>query len=224
MYWRFEKWLRFRESRLWAMVGVTGAVSACRRELFRPIPPGTLLDDVHWPLQVAMQGRRVIHDPRARAFDRLPPRTRDEFRRKVRTLAGNFQLLTLLPSALLPWCNPVWLQLLSHKLLRLVVPWALLGLLACNLLLAGGPLYAVLLGVQAAGYALAALGLVGPEFVRRWRPVAAAASFLVLNTAAWTAFWVWISGRGPRTWTRVRYDIPGRTTAAKAATAATAQV
>ena len=60
------------------------------------------------------------------AYDRLPERTQDEFRRKVRTLAGNLQLVSRLPAALLPWRNPVWLQLLSHKLARLVVPWALL--------------------------------------------------------------------------------------------------
>ena len=85
-----------------------------RRELFRPIPRGTILDDVYWPLQVAMQGYRVVHDERAAAFDRLPERTADEFRRKVRTLAGNFQLVARLPAVLLPWRNPVWLQFLSR--------------------------------------------------------------------------------------------------------------
>jgi poly-beta-1,6-N-acetyl-D-glucosamine synthase len=204
LYWRFEKWLRFRESRLWSMVGVTGAISACRRELFRPIPPGTLLDDVYWPLRVALEGYRVIHDPRARAFDRLPARASDEFRRKVRTLAGNFQLMTLLPSALLPWRNPVWFQLLSHKLLRLAAPWALLGLLACNLAIAGRPPYALLLGCQAVGYGLALADLLLPEGTRRFRPASAAASFLVLNAAAWVAFWAWVSGRATRTWTTVR--------------------
>jgi len=83
------------------MVGATGAISAVRRQLFRPIPPGTLLDDVYWPLQVCLQGYRVVHESRAVAFDRLPDRPWDEFRRKVRTLTGNFQLATLLPAALL---------------------------------------------------------------------------------------------------------------------------
>src|SRR5262249_16335831 len=93
VYWRYEKWLRSHESRLHSLIGVTGAISAVRRELFRPIPAGTLLDDVHWPLQVVMQGRRVIHEPNACAYDRLPNGPRNEFRRKVRTLCGNFQLL-----------------------------------------------------------------------------------------------------------------------------------
>ena len=99
LYWRFEKWLRRQESRLGSQVGVTGAISAVRRSLFRTIPPGTLLDDVYWPMYVVLQGYRVVHDERAKAFDRLPEDPRDEFRRKVRTLAGNFQLLTRLPAA-----------------------------------------------------------------------------------------------------------------------------
>lgn len=128
LYWGYEKWIRVQESRLHSTVGVTGAISAVRQELFRPIPAGTILDDVYWPLQVAMQGYRVVHDRQARAYDRLPERPGDEFRRKVRTLSGNFQLLTRLPAALLPWRNPVWFQFFSHKLLRLAVPWALLAL------------------------------------------------------------------------------------------------
>src|SRR5207237_4710179 len=139
LYWRFEKWLRCRESLVDSQVGVTGAIAAVRRELFRPVPAGTLLDDVYWPMQVAMQGYRVVHDARARAFDRLPDSPRDEFRRKVRTLAGNFQLAALLPASLSPWRNPVWVQWVSRKLLRLVAPWALLGLLA-SCIAGDGPL------------------------------------------------------------------------------------
>src|SRR5205085_1989176 len=125
LYWKLEKWLRRQESRVGAQVGVTGAICAVRRELFTPVPPGTILDDVYWPLGVVMRGYRVVHDSRALAYDRLPERVRDEFRRKVRTLAGNFQLAARLPAALLPWRNPIWGQFLSHKLARLVVPWAL---------------------------------------------------------------------------------------------------
>src|SRR5262249_42706594 len=152
------KWLRRQESLAGCQVGVTGAISACRRELFRPIPPGTLLDDVCWPLNVALQGRRVVHDSRAVAYDQLPDRTRDEFRRKVRTLSGNFQLAARLPRALLPWRNPVWVQWISHKLMRLIVPWALLALFVIPIFLDGW-FYRSLLIAQAAGYTLALAAL-----------------------------------------------------------------
>jgi glycosyltransferase involved in cell wall biosynthesis len=205
LYWRFEKWLRKTESRLGSQVGVTGAISAVRRALFpAAIPTGTLLDDVYWPLCVAMGGHRVVHDDRARAFDRLPDRPRDELRRKVRTLAGNFQLVTLLPASLLPWRNPVWLQWLSHKLLRLVVPWALLGLLVSNAFLLDDPLYLVLFVGQLACYGLALLGLT--PLGRRVKPLGAAASLMMLNAAAWLAFWVFLTGRSRQAWRKVNYQ------------------
>jgi biofilm PGA synthesis N-glycosyltransferase PgaC len=203
LYWRYEKMIRRLEGRLHSVVGATGAISAVRRELFRPIPAGTLLDDVYWPLGVAMQGFRVVHESRAVAYDRLPARTQDEFRRKVRTLAGNFQLLARQPAALLPWRNPVWAQLVSHKVLRLLVPWVLLALLVLGAVLPDG-LYRFTLVCQAAGYGLGLLGL-WPAFAARSRLASAAASFLVLNGAAWLAFWVWLTGRESSTWRKAAY-------------------
>jgi cellulose synthase/poly-beta-1,6-N-acetylglucosamine synthase-like glycosyltransferase len=204
-YWRYEKWIRKQESRVHSTVGVTGAVSAVRRELFRPIPRGVLLDDVYWPLRVAMQGYRVVHDGTARAYDRLPDRVQDEFRRKVRTLSGNFQLLFRLPAALVPWKNPIWFQFLSHKVSRLVVPWALLALLGLSVLL-DGVVYRVALWSQVAFY-LVALAGVWKGSALRFRLATAAASFLVLNTAAWLAFWVWATGRSSKSWSKVFYKV-----------------
>jgi cellulose synthase/poly-beta-1,6-N-acetylglucosamine synthase-like glycosyltransferase len=203
LYWHFEKWLRHQKSRVWSMVGATGAISAVRRELFQPIPPGTVLDDVYWPLRVALQGRRVL-DPRARAYDRLPERVRDEFRRKVRTLSGNFQLLARLPQALLPWRCPIWFAVLSHKALRLAAPWALLAILALSIALPGS-LYRGLFWAQVCGYAIGMAGVLCPELAR-WRPLAVAASFVVLNAAAWLAFWVWLSGRASCSWAKAEYQ------------------
>ncbi len=204
LYWRYEKWIRQQESRVHSTVGVTGAICAVRRELFRPIPAGTLLDDVYWPLQVAMQGYRIVVERAACAFDRLPERPRDEFRRKVRTLSGNFQLIARLPAALAPWRNPVWFPLVSHKLLRLLVPWALLIMLVCNLFLEG-PLYRVLLSVQVFGYVLGVCCLLCTALGARSRLASAAGSFLVLNSAAWLAFWVWLCGRADQSWQKVHY-------------------
>jgi cellulose synthase/poly-beta-1,6-N-acetylglucosamine synthase-like glycosyltransferase len=209
LYWRYEKWVRRQESKVHSTVGVTGAISAVRRKLFRPIPPGTILDDVYWPLIVAMQGFRVIHDDRARAYDRLPEKSRDEFRRKVRTLSGNFQLCALLPAALLPWRNPLWFQFISHKVFRLLVPWALMGFLASALVLRG-PLYSLLLGCQVAFYALALLsGWEGAVLGRR--VATAAGAFVLLNVAAWVAFWVWLSGKAVHSWHKVNYEVTAQT-------------
>lgn len=205
LYWRFEKWLRKQESRVWAQVGVTGAICGVRRSLFEPIPPGTILDDVSWPLRVAMTGDRVIHDDSASAFDRLPDQSSAEFRRKVRTLAGVFQLAASVPGALLPWRNPAWLFWASRKLMRLVCPWALLGLAVAPLAIGteGFRIFALL---EAIGYSIALLGMT--PVLARTRIGGAAASFAVLNAAAFVAFWVWISGRAGSTWRKTDYQAP----------------
>lgn len=203
LYWRFEKWLRRTESRIHSTVGITGAISAVRRELFTPIPPGTLLDDVYWPMCVVFQGYRVVHDERAHAYDHLPEKPRDEFRRKVRTLAGNFQLLTRLAWLLVPIANPVWVQFLSHKLFRLIVPWALLVVLGCSVMLPG-TLYALAFWGQVVCYGLALVGIWAGSRIPS-RLLSGAACFLVLNAAAFAAFWVWITGRAAQSWTKISY-------------------
>jgi len=156
LYWRYEKFLRSMESRIHSTVGATGALYAIRRELFAPIPVRAILDDVIVPMGAVLAGKRTVFEPRARAHDRVcPPEV--EFRRKVRTLAGNFQLLALMPELVRPWRNPVCVQFLSHKVGRLLVPHFLVLLLASNLMLREG-FYLVFLVGQCAFYLLAGAG------------------------------------------------------------------
>jgi hypothetical protein len=153
-----------------------------------------------------MQGYRVVHEKEAKAYDRLPGRAVDEFGRKVRTLSGNFQLLSRLPAALVPAKNPLWIQFVSHKLGRLLVPWALLGLLGTSVLLSGGALYRFAVLAQLAIYGVSLIGFAKTPRLRL--PLASTcASFVVLNAAAWAAFWVWITGRAGRSWKRIEYRV-----------------
>jgi biofilm PGA synthesis N-glycosyltransferase PgaC len=137
LYWKYEKQMRKLESRIWSTLGATGAIYAVRRALYRPLPADTILDDVLTPMRVVLAGYRVVFNEKARAFDRAAVDADAEARRKVRTLAGNYQILALEPALLLPWRNPVWLQYVSHKLGRLAVPYALVAIFVTSLVLAG---------------------------------------------------------------------------------------
>ena len=159
LYWRYEKQIRRDESAAGSVVGATGAIYAMRRSLWQPLPPDTILDDVLTPMRVVMAGYRVVFEERACAFDRTASDSNAEGRRKLRTLAGNYQLLWLEPRLLLPWCNPAWLQFVSHKVGRLLVPYALPLLFVLSFLLARhSPFYAALFAAQGAFYLLAAYG------------------------------------------------------------------
>jgi cellulose synthase/poly-beta-1,6-N-acetylglucosamine synthase-like glycosyltransferase len=204
LYWRLEKMLRVNESRWHSSIGVTGAVCAVRKSLFSRLPQGTVLDDVYWPMAVVLRGWRVVHEPHAVAYDQLPDEIHDEYRRKIRTLAGNFQLLSLMPNLMLPWKNPVWFQFLSHKVLRLLTPWLLLLAWGLSLALAGVSLYAVLFVGQTLSLLLGLLAW-NSRSIRRIRLLGIAAAVFGLNYAAWLAFWVWISGGAALTWKKVKY-------------------
>ena len=173
LYWKYEKQMRRLESRIWSTLGATGAIYAIRRALYRPLPADTILDDVLTPMRIVLAGYRVVFNEKALAFDRAASDADAEARRKVRTLAGNYQILALEPALLLPWRNPVWLQYLSHKDGRLVVPYAMLAALASSIVLASShPFYAVALAVQVLFYLLAGAGAL-LEFAGRPRESAA---------------------------------------------------
>jgi cellulose synthase/poly-beta-1,6-N-acetylglucosamine synthase-like glycosyltransferase len=192
LYWALEKRMREWESALGSMIGATGALYAVRRELVVSLPPATLLDDVYLPLEVVRQGKRAIFEPRARAFDHVVAAGR-EFRRKVRTLTGNYQLLRLSPW-LLSRQNPLRFEFVSHKLFRLWVPFALLGFLVSSLFLRGA-FYQLTLVLQCIFYGLAGVALLHPRLgvLRRLSDVSLA--FLVLNTAAAMALFYFLKGK-----------------------------
>ena len=193
LYWRIEKKIRELESASGSVAGATGAIYCERRALLDPLPEGTILDDVLLPMQVVRRGGRVIFDSRARAWDSPDLGESREFSRKVRTLSGNYQLLQLAPW-LLSSANAIRFEFISHKLSRLIVPFALLGLLIASIFLPG-PFYRVALGTQIAFYVLSLVALGGIEVGPLSRLADAARTFVVLNSAALMAFVNFVTGR-----------------------------
>ncbi|HXY05921.1 MAG TPA: glycosyltransferase family 2 protein [Burkholderiaceae bacterium] len=199
-YWRYEKFIRRSEAAVHSMVGATGALYALRRELFEPIPPQTLLDDVLIPMNVVLRGRRVVFESGAIAYDRPARDAAQEQVRKVRTLAGNFQLFGMHPRLLSPLRNPIFLQTLSHKVLRLVVPLAMVVLLASNVAMAWrSSLFRPLLALQLVAYGLPTLGLLSRR-LRQWRPVGLATAFLLLNWFVVLGFIEFLTNRDAHLW------------------------
>jgi poly-beta-1,6-N-acetyl-D-glucosamine synthase len=193
LYWRFEKWVRELEAASGSVVGATGALYAVRRELLVPVPAETILDDVYLPMQVARQGFRVVFEPRAKAWDSPNLGATREFARKVRTLSGNYQLLQLAPW-LLSSRNPLRFEFVSHKLLRLILPFALLALLMSTTFLQQ-PFYRFALLAQIVFYALSLVAMTRFKRGVVARAADAAFTFVVLNTAALFAFTNFVTGR-----------------------------
>ena len=198
-YWKMEKAIRYWEGAGGSTVGATGALYAVRRNLIPHLPAGLILDDVFIPMEVARRGARVIFEPRALAWDDLPLNPKQEFRRKVRTLFGNYQLLRISPW-LLTAANPLRFEFVSHKLCRLVVPFALIGLILSSVFLSGF-FYRLPLAATIGVGALGALALVRAPVRITSRLADLALTFVLLNTAAIVAFWYFAIGK-KQVWAR----------------------
>jgi cellulose synthase/poly-beta-1,6-N-acetylglucosamine synthase-like glycosyltransferase len=195
-YWRYEQWIRSCECVFDSPVGVYGGFYAVRRVLVVPQPAGTILDDMFQPLSIIRQGYRSVLDPRARVYDTWPKKVEGEFNRKVRTLAGNFQLFQLAPWSLMPG-NRVLFQFLSHKVMRLFIPYLLIALLVSSIALSIGSLpFAVIALAQILGWIIATAGL-KYRVPGLQRVASFASALLVLNAAAVVGLYRFVMTRGP---------------------------
>ncbi|MGE5927598.1 MAG: glycosyltransferase [Gemmatimonadota bacterium] len=192
-YWRMERRLRRDEARIHSAIGVSGSIYAMRRGEWAPLPAGLILDDLYVPMRLALAGRRIGFADAARATDTRRTEPSEEYRRKVRTLTGNFQLCAWLPAALLPVRNPVWLQFVLHKLLRLLTPYLVvaLGVALGTLLVSSFGIYVLVAGAGA----LLLLGLAAAA-VGKWRALRSLAAWgLSLQAAVVTATYYGLRGR-----------------------------
>jgi cellulose synthase/poly-beta-1,6-N-acetylglucosamine synthase-like glycosyltransferase len=212
-YWRYEQWIRTCEGLSDSPVGVYGGFYAIRGSLAVCQPAGIILDDMFQPLSIIRQGYRSVVDPAAYVFDTWPKQVEGEFHRKVRTLAGNFQLFQLAPWTLTSQ-NRVWFRLVSHKVMRLVVPYLLILMLVSTVaLLPGSRLYATLAALQALGWIIAIAGL-RYRIPALHRVAAPASAMLMLNAAAVVGLYKFLFTSGPlwKIWNSDKPEPTGTTT------------
>jgi len=157
-YWKYEKFIRKNEAGAHSMVGATGAIYAIRRTLYSPIPVNTVLDDVYIPLAIARKNYRCVWDETAIAYDKPAISPYIEYKRKVRTLAGNYQIFGMFKDLFNPFKNAIAIPFFSHKLLRVMSPFFLISLFISNLFMERNGFYGAILILQILFYMLAVIG------------------------------------------------------------------
>lgn len=207
VYWRMETWLKEMEGARGVLLGANGAIYAIRRSLWIDCPRDTLVEDFFIPLRLLMKGWRVYFEPKAVAWEDLPPALKDEFGRRIRIGAGDFQALWRCLPLLHPQFGLASWVFWSHKVLRWIGPFFLLGAFISSAMLtaAGSLLSLVLFVAQAFFYFIAGLGLVLPSgggAVRRF--IGIATHFASMNVALLLGFFRWLSGRQSIAWNRTR--------------------
>jgi biofilm PGA synthesis N-glycosyltransferase PgaC len=159
-YYSVEWALQENSSAIYSMTGADGAMYALRRELFRPCPNDTLIEDFVIPMQVIAQGKRVLMEPKALGWEKGVEGRREEYRRKVRIAAGAAQ--GLLRGNAWPQNAPAsfWFIFISHKLLRWVSPLVGALLLVFAILWFREPLAKITLAGVGGIILLAVIGLI----------------------------------------------------------------
>jgi cellulose synthase/poly-beta-1,6-N-acetylglucosamine synthase-like glycosyltransferase len=148
VYWKYESILRLMEGRLGATLTASGALYAIRKNCYQKLPANTLVDDLVVPMHARKLSFGVVYDPEARAIDYAANSVEAEFRRRVRIAMGSFRALPEILCSHLPGLT--LFAFFSHKVLRWLLPFLLLGALVTNFFLLSGALYSVTLAAQLA--------------------------------------------------------------------------
>lgn len=205
-YWTYENMIKRRESDILTTLGATGAVYAMRRELFTPLPTEkVVMDDFLIALNIIKQGYRVRYEPGALAYERSTGTVEGEFKRKVRIGAANFHGMTEFFQLLHPRHGFVAFALWSHKIIRWCVPFFLIAMFSCSVLLNEQSLFfhrVVMVELVFAGAAVG--GFLCEKFRLPIGILSFPYYFLAMNAALFVGFIKFLLGRQRPTWDIVR--------------------
>jgi cellulose synthase/poly-beta-1,6-N-acetylglucosamine synthase-like glycosyltransferase len=204
LYWKLETWMKESESRFGSVVGGDGAIYAIRRELYTPLRP-TDINDLLNPLQIIAKGFRGVYEPYAICYEDASNSFDKEFRRKVRIVSRSLNAVFRAPAVLLPWTQPRhWFCLLSHKVLRWVGPFFLVGAFVSSLLLWHSEAYKFAAIIQLTFYASALIGLLVGRRRDASRILYIPYYFCLVNWAALQGIFKFLFGSLSPTWQTVR--------------------
>jgi len=202
LYWRYESWIKKSESRAHSCLGAHGQLYAIRKSVFPHVEK--VGEDFFIPMKViADTGLRIVYEPAAVAAIPAAATLGIEFERKTRAHVSFLLTLPMLKKLLLPWGSRVWWQYISHHLLRMAVPPALLILLFSSARLAPqGGFYLAASLLQALFYTLAAIGGVLAARGRRPKVFYMPFYFAFVNAALGLAWLRWPRRKYDHAWRR----------------------
>lgn len=200
-YVRFEAFLRAREAAFGILAGADGAIYALRRTLYRDLRPAEVNDLAH-AIEASLAGYEARFDPGAYTVEPPSSHAGQEFRRHVRIVAQNAELLgDWLPRIVRARRWRLLWALVSHRVLRWTTAPALAVTLVANVVSLGThPLYALTLGAQGVFYALALAGLAAERAGVRLGRAALPYYFCVVSAAGLGGLLRYLRGGAQAVW------------------------
>jgi biofilm PGA synthesis N-glycosyltransferase PgaC len=209
LYWRYEAWIKRSESRLGTCLGANGQLMAVRKALFPHLPD--INDDFYVGMKILVFDRaKVLFEPEAKAFIPAAATMRQELERKIRTNVCFLRDMHYLRQGLNPLRSPIWWRLLSHHVMRRLVPFAMIAALAGALLLwhEGGLLYRLVAAAQVAFYSGAIIGFLLERWHARLKMFYFPFYFCFANLAVLLAWTRWARGTQQYAWQRAERVLP----------------
>jgi len=203
VFWNYENFIKMMQSRIRTISGCCGCIYSVRRATYTPLHPDVISDLVQ-PLWAIQKGYRVVFEDRALAYEETTKSSKEEFSMRVRVVTRGIRGILSVPGLLNPLKHGwVSFQLLSHKVLRWMVPFFLLLLFTASAALWNHSWYGMLFALQVAFYGFALLTLLVPLH-RVWKPLGVPLYFCTLNAAALRSIIEVIRGRKYAVWETVR--------------------
>jgi cellulose synthase/poly-beta-1,6-N-acetylglucosamine synthase-like glycosyltransferase len=201
IYSKLENFTKTLESQVSSCVGADGAIFAIRKSLFQPLD-SLDINDLVIPFHIIKRGYRGVFDDKAYCFEQPALSLKAEFKRQVRIANRTLRAIHKYSELMNPFrFGQFSFLLVSHKLCKLLVPFALLSLFIANVsLLSRGPFYVVSLLGQVCFYLVPWLG--NSSRVSRW--MAVGRSFAVVHLAMLCGWMQWARGETYETWETVR--------------------
>ncbi|MBT1074656.1 glycosyltransferase family 2 protein [Geobacter grbiciae] len=204
LFWKYENFIKSMQTRIRTISGCCGCIYSVRKTAYVPLP-GDIISDLVEPLMVIQRGYRVVFEQEAVAYEETTEKSHEEFRMRIRVITRAMRGILFARGLLNPFRFPfVSFQLISHKVLRWLIPFFLIGLLVANAFLLDRQFYVITFALQGAFYFLALVGLLADRTGKKFKPAAVPLYFCIVNTASLIAFFKTLAGQKMVTWETVR--------------------
>jgi len=205
LFWKYENFIKSAQTRIKTITGCCGCIYSVRKKAYVLLPPDIISDLVE-PLKIIEKGYRIVFEPEAVAYEETTEKPSEEFKMRIRVITRAMRGILYVKSLLNPFKYPfVSFQLISHKVLRWLIPFFLIGLLVSNYFLIGTHwFYNLTFVMQISFYTIALLGMIADKLGKRFKMLAIPMYFCVVNTASLIAFFKTLKGQKTIVWETVR--------------------
>jgi len=204
VYWKYEIFIKGRQTKINTLTGATGCIYSVRKDLYTPLSK-EIISDLIEPLMVLQKGYRIVFEPEAIAYEKAAEKVREELKMRIRVISRAMNGFISVKNLFNPFRYPfVAFQLVSHKVLRWLMPLLILALFIVNIPLLGKRFYNWIFIIQVVFYSLAFIGWRLDLANKKIKVFALPLYFCTVNLASLVSLWKILTGEVKAVWEPAR--------------------